>query len=154
MSCVGAMFAPDQARTAAELTRVCKPGGTIGLIAWESSGRGAELMKVVARHGPPPAAGAGSPVAWGDPAHVDELLADRVTGTEHRVGLLHSERFADVEEATSFYMANFGPAVALSAQLPPERIADLRDGVEGWARLAMEGGALEMEYLLTITRRA
>ena len=61
------------------------------------------------------------------------------------MGLLHSERFADVEEAASFYMASFGPAVALSAQLPPERIADLRDGVEGWARLAMDGGALEME---------
>jgi hypothetical protein len=154
MSCVGAMFAPDHASTAAELTRVCRPGGTIGLIAWESSGRGAELMKVVARHAPPPPKGAGSPVAWGDPAHVDELLGDRVTGTEHRVWLLHSERFADVEEATRFYMASFGPAVALSAQLPPERIAELQDGIAGWARMAMEEGALEIEYLLTIARRA
>jgi hypothetical protein len=76
-----------------------------------------------------------------------------VAGYTH-LALLHSERFADVEEATSFYMANFGPAVALSAQLPPERIAALRDAIATWARTTMQSGALEMEYLLTIARRA
>ena len=51
-------------------------------------------------------------------------------------------------------MANFGPVVALSAQLPAERIAALRDAIATWARTTMESGALEMEYLLTIARRA
>jgi SAM-dependent methyltransferase len=154
LSCVGAMFAPDHARTAHELTRVCRPGGTIGLIAWEAGGSGAELMKVVARHAPPPPVGVGSPVAWGDEAHVRELFGDRVSELQSRVAILRSERFADAEEATAFYMTSFSPAVALSAQLPPERIAALRDGVAGWARSAMRTGAMEFEYLLTVATRA
>ena len=153
LSCVGAMFAPDHAATAAELLRVCKPGGTLGLVAWDAGGRGAELMRVTGRLAPPPPPGTGSPVAWGDPAHVDELLGDAVTGTEHGIGVLRSERFADAEEATDFYLASFGPAVALRGKLPAERVAELRDGIAAWARDAMAGGAMEMEYLLTVTRR-
>ncbi len=153
MSCVGAMFAPDHAATAAELIRVCRPGGTIGLIAWESAGRATDLMRVTGRLAPPPPPGTGSPVAWGDPAHVDELLGNRVTDTQHRVGLLRSEHFADAEEAAGFYLASFGPAVALSRSLPPERVDELRDGIAAWARDAMAGGAMEMEYLLTTARR-
>ena len=153
MSCVGAMFAPDHATTAAELLRVCRPGGTIGLVAWESGGRGAGLMRVTGRLAPPPPPGAGSPVAWGDPEHVDALLGDAVTGTRHDVRVLRSERFADADDATAFYLESFGPAVALRGQLPPARAAELEDGIRRWVTDAMTGGALEMEYLLTVTRR-
>lgn len=154
LSCVGAMFAPDHRATADELVRVCRPGGTIGLVAWEATGRAAGLMHAVARHGPPPAPGQGSPVAWGDTGHLDGLLGDRVTGTEHRVGVLRCDRFADADGLTAFYAASFGPAVALQAKLPPERAEALRADIAAWSAEAMDDGVFEMEYLITRTRRA
>jgi ubiquinone/menaquinone biosynthesis C-methylase UbiE len=53
LSCLGAMFAPDHETTAGELARVCRPGGRIGLVAWDPPGVAAELMRVVGRHAPP-----------------------------------------------------------------------------------------------------
>jgi SAM-dependent methyltransferase len=67
LSCLGVMFAPDQERAAAELVRVCRHGGTIGLVNWTPGGFVGQLLKTVARHVPPPRRrAAAQPV--GDPA--------------------------------------------------------------------------------------
>ena len=54
MSIFGAMFAPDQEKTAAELLRVCKPGGRIGMANWVPDGAVSELFMTIAKHAPPP----------------------------------------------------------------------------------------------------
>ncbi|HYZ32226.1 MAG TPA: class I SAM-dependent methyltransferase [Crenalkalicoccus sp.] len=64
LSTYGAMFAADQPRTAAELLRVCRPGGRIGMANWTPEGFIGQLFKVIGRHVPPPA-GARSPALWG-----------------------------------------------------------------------------------------
>ena len=38
LSTFGAMFAPDQARTASEMARVCRPGGKIAMANWTPDG--------------------------------------------------------------------------------------------------------------------
>jgi SAM-dependent methyltransferase len=154
LSCLGAMFAPDHATTAAELARVCRPGGRIGLIAWDPPGVAAELMRVVGRHAPPPPPGVGSPIAWGDEAHLRELFGDRLVDMESHAGLLHSERFADADELGRFFRASFGPAVALAATLEPDAVAALDADIRAWAGTAIHGGGLELEYVLTVARRA
>src|SRR3978361_1113840 len=65
MSIFGAMFAPDQERTAAELLRVTKPGGRIGMANWAPDGGLGTLFMTIAKHtgGPPP--GVLPPVLWG-----------------------------------------------------------------------------------------
>jgi SAM-dependent methyltransferase len=153
LSCLGAMFAPDHETTAAELARVCRPGGRIGLVAWHPPGVAAELMRVVGRHAPPPPPGAGSPIAWGDEAHLRELFGDRVTAMESHIGLLRAERFADGDELARFFSASFGPAVALAATLEPDAIAALHADIRAWAGTAIRDGGLELEYVLTIATR-
>ena len=66
LSVVGVMFAPDQERAAAELVRVCRPGGTIALASWTPEGFIGDLLRLVGRYAPPPA-GVRPPVQWGDP---------------------------------------------------------------------------------------
>src|SRR5919109_821451 len=44
-SCLGAMFAPDHRKVADELLRVCRPGGTIGMINFTPEGLGGEFFE-------------------------------------------------------------------------------------------------------------
>lgn len=73
-SVFGAMFAPDQERTAAELARVTRPGGRIGLVAHTPEGFIGRLLATVSRHVPPPA-GIASPLLWGTEARLRLLFA-------------------------------------------------------------------------------
>lgn len=77
LSTFGVMFTPDQAKAAAELARVCRPGGRIGLANWTPEGFIGQLFKVIGRHLPPPA-GAQPPSLWGRESHLKELFGDTV----------------------------------------------------------------------------
>jgi SAM-dependent methyltransferase len=73
VSTFGVMFTADQERAAAELLRVCKPGGKIGLANWTPDGFIGQLFKVIGKHVPPPA-GVKSPALWGTRARLAELF--------------------------------------------------------------------------------
>src|SRR5688500_13558001 len=72
------MFAPHHQATADELVRVCRPGGTIGLISWTPAGFIGQMFATMKPYAPPPPPGAQPPPLWGDQAHVTALLGDRV----------------------------------------------------------------------------
>jgi SAM-dependent methyltransferase len=76
-SVFGAMFAPDQEKTASELARVCQPGGRIGLVAHTPDGFIGQLFKVIGRHVPPPA-GLRSPILWGTEDRLRELFGGSI----------------------------------------------------------------------------
>ena len=73
VSTFGVMFTPDQERAAAEMLRVCRPGGKIGLANWTPDGFIGQLFKTIGKHLPPPA-GARSPALWGSRTRPDELF--------------------------------------------------------------------------------
>ncbi|MEX2100289.1 MAG: class I SAM-dependent methyltransferase [Acidimicrobiia bacterium] len=73
LSTFGVMFTPNQERAAAELTRVCRPGGRIGLTNWTPEGFVGQMFKIVGRYAPPPA-GVRSPLDWGTEARLAELF--------------------------------------------------------------------------------
>ena len=73
LSTVGVMFTPNPERAAAELLRVVRPGGRIGLASWTPEGFIGQMFKIVGAHVPPPA-GVPSPLQWGTEARVEELL--------------------------------------------------------------------------------
>ena len=77
-SAVGAIFAPHHQRVADELLRVCRPGGTIGLIAVVPGGAALELFALADRYDRLALNGEGSPLDWGREEHVHELFGDRV----------------------------------------------------------------------------
>jgi SAM-dependent methyltransferase len=73
LSTFGVMFTPDQDQAAAELVRVCKPGGRIGLANWTPEGFIGQLFKTIGRHVPPPP-GVKSPALWGTYARITDLF--------------------------------------------------------------------------------
>jgi ubiquinone/menaquinone biosynthesis C-methylase UbiE len=82
LSTFGAMFAPDQERTARELLRVCRSGGKIGMANWPPRGLiGGGMFKIVAEHAPPPP-GVQPPVLWGTEERLRELFGDGIAELE------------------------------------------------------------------------
>jgi SAM-dependent methyltransferase len=77
VSLIGAMFAPRPERVAAELVRVCRPGGRIVMANWTPEGFVGQMFKIIGKHVPPPAL-MPSPLLWGDEATVRERLSDGV----------------------------------------------------------------------------
>ena len=75
------MFAPDHSRAAAELLRVCRPGGTIALASWTPEGFIGELFRTVSAYVPPPA-GVQSPLLWGTEGHLRELVGEGIASLE------------------------------------------------------------------------
>jgi ubiquinone/menaquinone biosynthesis C-methylase UbiE len=157
-SSFGAIFAPDHQAVANELVRVCRPGGTIGLLAFTPEGLAGDLFGLFARYGPTPDAEAQPPILWGSESHVRKLLGARVedlrlTRDEY------VERAASPEAYVELFQAAFGPLIALRGLLAdqPERAAALdRDFLE-FARGANHGapgGPAEYpyEYLLVVAR--
>jgi SAM-dependent methyltransferase len=78
MSAIGVMFAPHHRVAADELVRVCRPGGTIGLLSWTPEGTIGALFRTMGPFAPPPPPGAQPPQLWGGEDHLRELLDDRV----------------------------------------------------------------------------
>lgn len=73
LSTFGVMFAPDHARSAAQMLRVVRPGGRIGLSSWTPEGFIGRLFKTIGRHVPPPA-GVMPPALWGTEEHLRALF--------------------------------------------------------------------------------
>ena len=78
MSSIGAMFAPHHQDVADEMVRVCRPGGTIGMLNWTPEGMIGALFRTMGPFAPPPPPGAQPPPLWGSEDHVRELFGDRV----------------------------------------------------------------------------
>jgi hypothetical protein len=75
-SSAGAIFAPEDQAVADELVRVCRPGGTIGMITFTPEGIAGEFFVLFARYAPPLPPGAQPPIRWGVEEHVRELFGD------------------------------------------------------------------------------
>jgi SAM-dependent methyltransferase len=165
-SAFGAIFAPDHARTAAELLRVCRPGGTIGMLNWTPEGWTGDFFAKLAAFGPPPPQGFQSPALWGDEGHLRELLGAGTSELTVERRMVVLDHFADAEALVAFYRANFGPVIAAFARLAddPERTVELERTLVEFARETDLGGAgsgaarggsrWELEYLLVVARRA
>lgn len=157
LSCVGVMFAPHHQASADELVRVCRPGGTIGLVSWTPQGFIGQLFATMRPYVPAPPAGVQPPPLWGDPDHVRVLLGDRVSSVTARRQRLLVDRFADGAEFRDYFKSHYGPTVAAYRAIAddPERTAALdRDLAALGDAHDLGGGAMEWEYLLlTATRR-
>jgi SAM-dependent methyltransferase len=157
VSAVGVMFAADQRRAAAELLRVCRPGGTIALASWTPTGFIGELFRTIGARVPPPA-GLAPPPLWGSEDHVRDLLGHGVTALRARRRLF-TFRYEAAEAFTETFRAYYGPTVAAFAALPPEGREALAADITALARrhdrLGGEGPvAIPAEYLEVVATRA
>lgn len=123
-SAFGLIFATDHRATAAELARVLRPGGRVGLTTIHPESPGAAMWRLFWRWSPRPA-GAGDPIAWGSRAYVEGLLGDAFE-LETETVEADPPPEADPERAWAFMSRSFGPIASLSDTLDDGGRARLR----------------------------
>jgi ubiquinone/menaquinone biosynthesis C-methylase UbiE len=158
LSCVGVMFAPHHQQAAGELVRVCRPGGTIGLLSWTPEGFVGDLFRTMKPYAPPPPPGAQPAPLWGAEDHVATLLGDRVTDVVARRQTLTTDLFPTPEAWRDYWKSVYGPTIAVYRHIAddPERIAALdRDLTALAARYDRGTGAtvMDWEYLILTARK-
>jgi 2-polyprenyl-3-methyl-5-hydroxy-6-metoxy-1,4-benzoquinol methylase len=114
-SLVGAMFAPRPDLVAAELTRVCRPGGVIAMANWTPSGFVGQMFKTIAKHIAP--SGMPSPVLWGDEPTVRERLREGIADIRLARRTYLFEYPFPPEAVVDFYRTNYGPVSRAFASL-------------------------------------
>lgn len=159
LSCLGVMFAPHHQPAADELVRVCRPGGTIGLIAWTPAGFIGQMFAAMKPYAPPPPPGAQPPPLWGDEDHVRELLGGRVEQVQTETRAVRVSYFATPEAFRDYFKANYGPTISVYKAIAddPERAAALdRDLVELARRfnVGTDSTVVDWEYLLFTARKS
>jgi SAM-dependent methyltransferase len=159
MSAIGVMFAPHHQESADELVRVCRPGGTIGLLCWTPEGMIGALFRTMRPFAPPPPPGAQPPPLWGGEDHLRELFGDRVEfGTLSRE-VLEVTAFREPADFARHFTSYYGPAIAARANAAREgREAELDEALDRlcaeWDRGGPGGARFELEYLVAVgTRR-
>jgi SAM-dependent methyltransferase len=153
-STFGVMFAPDPATAAAELARVCRPGGRLGLAAWLPSSGTGELYRAGAAFQRSAPAGAADPFAWGEPEFVSTLLGARFA-LEFHEGDAPLEA-ASPEALWELMAESFGPTRTLAAALDPPQRAQLRQAyLDVFRPHSDPAGAVRMprRYVLAVGRR-
>jgi len=158
LSCVGVMFAPHHQASASELVRVCRPGGTIGLISWTPQGFVGEMLTAMKPYLPPPPPGAQPPPLWGQEEYASALFGDRVTDLAMRRQTVRVDCFATPQEFRDRFKTCYGPTVAAYRGIAkdPRRVAALDDALAGLARRHDRGTTstiMDWEYLLLTARR-
>lgn len=158
MSCIGVMFAPHHRLAADELTRVCRPGGTIGLLSWTPEGMLGALFATMRPFAPPPPPGSQPPVLWGDEEHLRALFGGRVSFHTMRREVLEITAFERARDYGSHFTSYYGPSIAVRANAEREgRAAEFDDALAGfcekWNRGTVERARFEKEYLLAIGTR-
>jgi ubiquinone/menaquinone biosynthesis C-methylase UbiE len=157
LSCVGVMFAPHHQATADELTRVCRPGGTIGLLSWTPEGFLGQMLATMKPYAPPPPPGAQPPPLWGDENHVRTLFGDRVTDVTARRDNVRVDRFDDPETFREYFKTHYGPTIVAYRGIAedPDRIDALDRDLADLARrfdYGTDTTVMDWEYLLLTAR--
>jgi ubiquinone/menaquinone biosynthesis C-methylase UbiE len=159
LSCLGVMFAPHHQTSADELIRVCRPGGTIGLLSWTPSGFIGQMFATMRPYAAPPPPGAQPPPLWGSEDHVRELLGDRVEQVLTETRTLRVTHYTSPEAFRDYFKTNYGPTISAYRFIAddPDRVAALdHDLAELGQRFDMgtDSYELDWEYLIFIARKA
>ena len=156
LSTFGVMFAPDHAKTASELARVCRPGGRIGLANWTPEGFIGQMFKVLGRHVPPPA-GVQPPSLWGVESHLQSLFGERAAAIAITPRIFNF-RYRSAAHFIDVFRTWYGPVHKAFAALPADQATLLeRDLTELLNRLNRAGaGSLVVpsEYAEIVVTRS
>lgn len=153
LSAIGVMFTADHEKAAGELVRVCRSGGTIGLVNWTPSGFVGEMFRTIGAHVPPPPE-AKPPGLWGTQEYLVQLLGEvdlRIETGEIAMRFLSAEHFAQ------FFIENYGPTLKAHASLDNEQrralSVDLRDLALRRQRDVGDVAVCPFEYIVAVGRK-
>jgi len=158
ISSIGVMFAPHHQAAADELVRVCKPGGTIGLLSWTPEGMLGALFRTMGPFMPAPPPGAQPPPLWGSEEHLRGLFGDRVAFEKLERELLEITAFEQPDDYGEHFKDRYGPTIAARANAEKEGRAEefdraLSEFCQEWNRGGADGARFEKEYLIAVGRK-
>jgi SAM-dependent methyltransferase len=159
ISSIGAMFAPYHQDTADELVRVCRPGGTIGLLNWTPEGMIGSVFRTMGPFAPTPPPGAQPPPLWGSEGHVQELFQGRVAFGTLRRDVLEVTAFERPSDCADHFKGLYGPTIVTRANAgrtgrEAEFDAAFAKVFEDANRGTPDDARFEIEYLLAVGTRA
>jgi ubiquinone/menaquinone biosynthesis C-methylase UbiE len=161
MSCLGAMFAPHHQRAADELVRVCRPGGTIGLLSWTPEGFIGRMFAAMKPFAPPPPPGAQPPPLWGSEEHVRELFGDRIRDVQARKQTVKITSFHHPEDFVRYFKSHYGPTISVYKFLggDEDKVKALDTALTELAEAFSDAhgdmpSQMDWEYLLLTARKA
>jgi ubiquinone/menaquinone biosynthesis C-methylase UbiE len=127
VSTFGCMFAPNPARTASEMLRVCRHGGKIGMANWTPDSFIGQLFKTIGKHVPPPA-GVQSPALWGTRERLDELFGAQASHirAEQRQFVM---RYRSPAHWLEVFKTYYGPVLKAFAALDASKQPALADDI-------------------------
>ncbi|MFN8065688.1 MAG: methyltransferase domain-containing protein [Vicinamibacterales bacterium] len=131
LSTFGVMFAPDHERAAAEMLRVCTPGGRIGLASWTPDGFVGQMLRLIGKHVPPPPT-LQSPLLWGTDAHLESLFQDAASVQHTR--RTFTFRYRSAEHFIEVFRRFYGPMHRAFEALSTDRQAALEAELGGLLR--------------------
>jgi len=158
ISSIGVMFAPHHQAAADELVRVCRAGGTIGLLSWTPEGMIGGLFRTIGPFAPPPPPGAQPPPLWGGEEHLRELLGDGVELDTLARDVLEVTAFERPTDFASHFKQRYGPTIAAQANARRnEREEEFEQALDSYYEEQNRGSAddarFEMEFLLAVGRK-
>ena len=156
LSTFGCMFAPNPARTAAEMLRVCRPAGKIAMANWTPESFIGQVFKTIGKHVPPPA-GVTSPALWGSKPRITELFGDSATKIEAQTRQFMF-RYRSAEHMLEIFRSYYGPILkafaALDAQGQQVLAQEFIGLMDQFDRGGKDGLVIPSDYLeVVITRR-
>jgi ubiquinone/menaquinone biosynthesis C-methylase UbiE len=156
LSSFGVMFVPDHARAAAELIRVCRPGGKIGLANWTPRGFIGKLFGVIGKHVPPPPA-LTPPSRWGVEDYLDQLFRNSASDI-HTTRRDFVFRYKSPEHWIDVFRTWYGPVHKAFARLSAEKQlqldADLHALISDFNTSGDSTAVIPGEYLeVVVTKR-
>ena len=156
ISLIGAMFAPRPDLVAAELTRVCRPGGLIAMANWTPGGFIGQMFKAISKHIAP--SGMPSPVLWGDEATVRGRLREGIADLNCALRVYHFDYPFPPDAVVEFFRTNYGPMSRAFASLDVNGQEKLRSElVLLWSahnKAVDDTTKVDAEYLEVIATRA
>jgi ubiquinone/menaquinone biosynthesis C-methylase UbiE len=155
VSTFGVMFTADQDKAAAELARVCRPGGKIGLANWTPAGFIGQVFKTIGKHMPPPA-GAKSPALWGTEARLEEMFQGKAASIK-AVKRDFVFRYRSADHFLDVFKTYYGPVLKTFAALDPVKQSllevDLRALMGQFNRSGDATLVVPSEYLEVVVTR-
>ena len=142
-SSVGVIFAPDHARVASELARVCRPGGRLGITAWRRDSGVGDIFEGMSKFMPPPPEGAGSPFQWGNEEYVEQMLGGAYDLEFEELDTRHDDD--DPAEMWELFRSSYGPSHVLWSSLEDDRRKELDETMTAVFDKHRDGDGISME---------
>ncbi|AKN17361.1 methyltransferase [Mycobacterium haemophilum DSM 44634] len=155
MSAIGVMFAPDHRRAASELVRVCRPGGTIGVMSWTQEGFFGRMLATIRPYRPSLSAALPPAALWGREAYIRGLLGDGVSNVKTERRQLEVKRFATAQGVHDYFKSHYGPTIEAYANIGDNAVlaAELDAQLTELAQEYLTNGAMDWEYLLLTAQK-